>query len=285
MKIPPVAESLAVCAVITMASLFTFSEDASAQQKKMPEIPVGWLDAYPTIVHTGTHPTIRWGIDLPSEVLNVIEIQDSSTISATEEISIEVRVLGNGVTAHDHDNSWQYVPTQALISFDGSSYEPVFYGTNNDVQPDAVVWERTGVKRGEKIRFGGRYRWNNSWGPTYRSGDGTKNIRTLVDGDKPPITKPGGGVPTLENFLKPYLDENGRVDIGPMDVIVFMELTHGEHEMEHSGYDMQDLVLICTVKPKSRRNNRSGLADGTNPGQGNQMGNNDGTDNPNQSGN
>lgn len=280
----PKARSLTACAVITLTTLLALSHGASGQRKRLPEIPVGWIDAYPTVVHTGTHPTIRWGINFPSQVLDVIEIQDSTTIVAKEEISVEVRVLGNGVTAHFPDNSWQFVTSEALINFDGSTYESVFFGTDNDVKPDTVVWERTGVKKGNTIRFGGRYKWQDKWGPTRTSNSGTKNIRTLVDGDIPPIFKPNGQVPSLEDFIKPYLDSDGRVNIGPMDVIVFMELTHNDSEIEHPGYDMQDLVLICTMVPRAKTNNRSGLGDGTNPGQGNQMGNNDGTDNPNQAG-
>ena len=270
------AAFMALLAPLAMAQ----NSNTPGQQKKLPEIPVGWLDAYPTIVQAGTHPTIRWGVNLPSEVLEVIEIQQPSTIVAKSEICVECRVLGIGVTAHWPDGSWQFVPAEAQISFDGSSYQPVFFGTNHQVDPNTIVWQQKGVKKGQTIRFGGRYRWNNNWGPTYRSSDGTQNIRTLVDGEEPPLVKPGGGVPSLEDFIKPYLDSNGRVNIGPMDVIVFMELTHTDSQMDDPGYDMQDLVLICTMKPKSK-SNRSGLADGTNPGQGNQMGNNDGTDNPN----
>lgn len=274
---------IAVLALLTpLAFAQNNNENAPGQQKKIPEIPVGWLDAYPTIVQTGTHPTIRWGVNLPSEVLDVIEIKDGSTIVASDDICVDCRMLGNGVTVHFQDGSWQFVEAEAQISFDGSAYESVFFGTNRDVDPDAIIWQRTGLKKGQTIRFGGRYKWNNQWGPTYTSNNSSQNVRTLVDGDAPPDVVAAADVPSLEDFIKPYLDSNGRVNIGPMDVIVFMELTHSDSQMTDPGYDMQDLVMICTMKPKAKRNNRSGLADGTNPGQGNQMGNNDGTDNPNE---
>lgn len=61
--------------------------------------------------------------------------------------------------------------------------------------------------------------------------------------------------PTLEDFIRPYLDGNGRVEIGPMDVIVFMELTHTDSQMSDPGYDMQDLVLLVTFKADKEKNN------------------------------
>lgn len=254
---------------------------AAAEAKVLPVIPVGWVDAYPTIVQTGTHPAISWGVSMPSEVLDVITIEGPGTIVAKEEICIDCRVLGNGVTAHYSNGKWSFVPAEALISRNGSSYERVFYGTNKEVRTDEVVWQRCEVLANETIRFGGRYRSNDTWGPLYHSTGGTQNIRTLVHGQVPPTVLPATDVPSLEDFLKPYLDASGRVNIGPMDVIIFMELTHTDNQVSSEGYDLQDLVMLCNIKAKLK-SNRSGLADGTNPGQGEQMGNNDGTLNPNQ---
>jgi hypothetical protein len=254
---------------------------AAPQPKVLPVLPVGWIDAYPTIVQTGTHPTVSWGVNVPSEVLDVIKIEDD-VIIPKEEICLECRVLGNGVTVHYSNGKWDFVPAEALISRNGSSYERVFYGTNKDVKTDEIVWQRCEIAANETIRFAGRYRWDGSWGNLYHSTGGTQNVRTLVHGQVPPAVLPAKNVPSLEEFIKPYLDSEGRVNIGPMDVIVFMELTHSDSQMSNSGYDLQDMVMLCNVKPKPKNNNRSGLADGTNPGQGNQMGNNNGTLNPNQ---
>ena len=50
----------------------------------------------------------------------------------------------------------------------------------------------------------------------------------------------------MEKFLKPYLDASKKVRIGPMDVIIFMELTHTS--TADVGYDEQDLVLLVTFR-------------------------------------
>ncbi len=280
------------------------SGSAPGQIKKLPIIPVGWIDAYPTIVQTGTHPTIRWGVNVPALVEDVIDIVNDDTVVAKEELCVECRVLGNGVTVHWPNGHWEFVPAEALISFNGGSFEQVFYGTNHDVDPGEIVWRKSEVQANQTIRFGGRYHWRNNWGPLYKSSAATQNVRVLTHGQTPPDHTPmHADVPSIEDFIKPYLDEYGRINIGPMDVIVLMELTHDDSQHGHHGYDLQDMVMLCTMKPKlktteisgdgtsdgtsggttssGKSGNRSGLADGTNPGKGNQMGRNDGTENPN----
>lgn len=73
-------------------------------------------------------------------------------------------------------------------------------------------------------------------------------MRFLVNGDTPPSNVPQYNAPSLESFLRPYLDTTGKVKIGPMDVIVFMELTHSSSQKSDPGYDLQDLVLLVTFR-------------------------------------
>jgi hypothetical protein len=67
-----------------------------------------------------------------------------------------------------------------------------------------------------------------------------------VNGDIPPSKIPDYNAPSLESFIRPYLDASGRVKIGPMDVIIFMELTHTDES--NVGYDLQDLVFLVTFR-------------------------------------
>jgi len=156
--------------------------------------------------------------------------------------------LGAGVTVSNSNGSnLTFVPTEATMSYAGGSYQRLFYGTNDVVNPNSVVYSGI-VESGKNIRFGGRYFYNNSWGTNYTSTSGTNNVRTLVSGQYPPTTYPLHTAPTLENFIKPYLDASGKVMIGPMDVIVFMELTHTDAQSTQTGYDLQDMVLLVTFK-------------------------------------
>lgn len=234
-----------------------------------PLMPSGWLTAYPSVVQTGTHPTITWGINYPSVVEDYITITPPSTVTTDEELDCEIRILGAGVTVTSGGSGYTFVPTEAQVSYDGGSYTRIFYGTNLQVNPNTVVWSMT-IPKNKKLRFGGRYYYNRNWGPYFNSQSGTQNVRTLVNGSVPPSNVPDYNAPSLESFLKPYLTPAGTVKIGPMDVIVFMELTHYDSQMSDPGYDLQDMVILVTFKSKAKTNNGHGNnidgVDSSNPG-------------------
>lgn len=253
---------------VALLAGFVAVANGSDNDATVPSMPSGWISAYPTVVQTGTKPTLTWGINYPSVVEDYLDIENGNTLVATEKLDCEVRVLGAGVTVGS-GSTYSFVPTEGRINYDGDGYERIFYGTNDDVDPDEVVWSAS-MKKNDTLQFGGRYYYNRSWGPWFSSSSGTLNVRTLVDGEIPPTTTPMHTAPTLESFLKPYLDSTGAVEIGPMDVIVFMELTHYDSQMSDSGYDLQDLVLLVTFKAEAKSNNGHGNnidgIDSSNPG-------------------
>lgn len=215
-----------------------------------PSVPVGWLNTGASTVLAGGKTDLSWGITYPSVVTDHVTITNTNTVTTDEKLDVEVRVLGAGVTVSNTNGSnLSFVPTEATISIGGSSYDRIFYGTNQEVNPGEIVYSGT-LKKNTSMRFGGRYLYNRSWGTTYTSSSGTNNVRTLVNGETPPTTYPLINAPTLENFIKPYLDSTGKVKIGPMDVIVFMELTHTDAQRYNQGYDLQDMVLLVTFKTK-----------------------------------
>lgn len=245
MKTKPRTITLTVLSTLGMLMPLTHSQTST-----IPNLPSGWLRAHPTMVQTGTHPTLTWGITFPSIVNNWVTITPPATLTSKEELDCQVRVLGAGVTVTTSgSNAFSFVPTEATISYAGGTFTRIFYGTNLAVNPNTVVWSRI-IEKGKTLRFGGRYFYNNTWGTYFTSSSGTKNVRTLVNGDTPPTTTPMYLTPTLEEFIKPYLDGNGKVKIGPMDVIVFMELTHTDAQVKDAGYDLQDMVLLVTFKPR-----------------------------------
>ena len=234
------------------AALLACCAPVAHAQSTDPAIPVGSLTAFPLIVQPGTRPQLTWTISYPSIIQDYTDIVNGNTVVATEELYVDVRVLGAGVTvaSSNNSNNFTFVPTRAEVSYDGGSYQEVFYGTNNNVQPNKIVYTKL-VAKDKKLRFGGKYKYNNEWGPYFTSQSNTLNVRTLVNGEVPPTTYPLHNAPTLESFLKPYLDSSGRVKIGPMDVIVFMELTHYDSQRNDPGYDLQDMVLLCTFRTKN----------------------------------
>ncbi len=271
---------LAAVKAVVLASCGLFAASAvlkanpgngNGNNNTIPANPVGWLTAFPTVVQTGTKPTLTWSITYPSIVEDYVEIIPPATVNPKEELDVEVRVLGNGVTVNTSGGGYNFVDAEATLSFNGGSYTQIFYGDNHDVNPSKVVWKKKKIQANQKLRFGGRYRYNNSWGTNYTSQTGTQNVRTLVNGSIPPTNTPMYQAPSLEDFIRPYLDGEGRVKIGPMDVIVFMELTHTDSQQSDQGYDLQDMVLLVTFtsnKPKNNNghgNNADGV-DSSNPG-------------------
>jgi len=178
------------------------------------------------------------------------------TISPTQNLYADVRIIGQGVTVQS-GSSFTYVPTEATMSInDSSNFTRIFYGTNPQINPGSVInlssifgtsYSNNLIQKGKVLRFGGRYYYNNAWGTHYKSSSGD-NVRFLVNGDTPPSNVPQYNAPSLESFLRPYLDSTGKVKIGPMDVIIFMELTHSATQKSDPGYDLQDLVLLVTFR-------------------------------------
>jgi len=235
-----------------------------------PAMPSGWLVATPTVVQTGTNPTLTWGVNYPSIVEDYVTITEPATVKTDEEVDCEIRVLGAGVTVTTNNSgAYSFVPTEALLRYNNGSYGRIFYGTNPQVNPNTVVWSQT-VPKNTTLRFGGRYFYNKTWGTKYTSDSGTQNVRVLVNNSVPPSNVPEYNAPSLESFIKPYLSPAGRVQIGPMDMIVFMELTHPDSKSTEAGYDLQDMVLLVTFKSKAKTNNGHGNnidgIDSSNPG-------------------
>lgn len=171
---------------------------------------------------------------------------------------VKVRVIGQGVTGSNSPGTFFFAPTHATMSINASSFASVFYGINPEVNSAKIIelanmlgstYSDNIVQKGSVMNFGGYWQMGGDSGTHYKSNDGTNHIRFLVKGDTPPSCVPEYNEPTLESFLRPYLDTTGKVDIGDMDVIVFMELTHTAAQQSQPGYDLQDMVLLVTFEP------------------------------------
>jgi hypothetical protein len=244
-------------------------------------IPVGDLNASPTIVRTGTHPTLTWAINYPSKVISdggfVTSTstsgsagngnQYSSTLTPTVNVDAEIRIVGSGVRTSGNSSNSSWIPTEGRVKYDDGSYQVVFFNTNDRINPNKVVW-RGHLTAGKKLRFGGRFRQNNKWSNAYTSESGTGHVVTLVNGQTPPTRYPLHTSPALISFMSPYLDSTGKIKIGPMDVLVMVELTNSGVNTFDPDWDYQDLVMLVSFKTKSNNghgNNIDGV-DSSNPG-------------------
>ena len=211
--------------------------------------PTGWITATPGVVKAGTLPTLKWEINHPPVIDDFVDVDPPGEIVPKKKLRMDIRVLGAGVTSGS-GSRMKFVHTESYFSLNHSNWTRLFSGDNWDVRQEKVVYSGI-VEPGSSLRFGGRFWWNKKWSNFYRSNDGTGNVNVLTDGDEVPTTYPIESAPTLEDFIKPYLDAGGKVRIGPMDCIVMMELTHTQKQRNNLGYDLQDMVLLITFTPVS----------------------------------
>lgn len=239
----------AVLAAALIAIALVKAPCASAQATTNPTTPFGTISAFPTFVQPGAKPTVTWTINYPSIVTDYVTVSPPGTIVPKQRLICDVRVLGAGVTSRNQDGTISYYRTQGKIRLNGSStWLTAFDGKQTDsiVQQQGIIRTYT-VNANQPINFSARYynHNNSSWFTEFFSTTGN-NIRALVSGDTCPNNVPDYGAPSLESFLKPYLDANKKVRIGPLDVIVIMELTHTD--TTNVGYDIQDLVYLITFR-------------------------------------
>lgn len=234
--------------VLTIAlALGAFASSQAPAQLATPSAPFGKLSAFPTVVQTGARPNLTWNISYPKTVADYVTITPQGSITPKQDLICDVRVVGAGVTTVNSRGQIVYVETIGQMRYNGAStWQKIFDGTNNDliVQQQGVVKSFTATMN-KPIDFGGYYIYNGVKSITYTSLSGN-HVRSQVNGDTPPSNVPDYNAPSLASFIKPYLDASGKVKLGPMDVIVFMELTHTN--TASVGYDLQDLVLLVTFR-------------------------------------
>ena len=229
--------------VLALGTLDSPNSNASTE----PSTPIGSMTASPTVVQTGTKPTLTWNINYPSVVKNYVTITPGGgTVTPLQNLICDIRVLGLGVTTQNSNGSINYIETKSLIKYNGSaSFVTLYDGKETDtiVQQQGIAKTYT-VTTNKPMDFGGQYYYNNAWSTARYSTSGY--VWALVNGDTCPSRIPDYNAPSLESFLKNYLDSSNKVRIGPMDVIIFMELTHTN--TADVGYDQQDCVLLVSFR-------------------------------------
>ena len=268
-------------AVIAMCTLVSNRLNA---QSTIPAIPVGVMSAFPTIVQTGTKPTLTWNILYPSMIYspnngngngngnsggNLVTVSPPGTLTLNQNnIYVSVQPIGTGVTACDPTQGTAPLYTEVKMSLNGGAYQQLFYGTQADVNSSYSLYIKK-LKTNDVLNFGGRYVKNGSWTPFYTTKSSNFQVVALVNGDPIPTTFPLYQSSTLASYLKPYLDGSGKVKIGPLSVLILMELGQTDHSL--TCFDYQDqaiLVTFSTNHPNNGHGNNLDGIDSSNPGKG-----------------
>jgi hypothetical protein len=239
----------------------------------IPTTPAGSLTATPTNVQVGTYPKLSWSILYPSKVSDVAVVNPPGTIKLTQSMYVSVQPIGTGVSGMEISacapgQVSTSLPTEARMSVSGGAYTQLFYGTQADVDSSYSLYVKK-LPVGSTLDFGGRYVSEGSWSPFYTTKSDNFQVVALVNGEYPPTQTPLYSSPSLTSYLKPYLDSAGKVKIGPLSVLVMMELQQTNHSA--SCFDYQDQVLLVSFSSKHPNNGHGNNLDGvdsSNPGQG-----------------
>lgn len=248
-------------------SLSFIASERSLGQATDPVSPGGVLSAYPTVVQTGTKPTLSWNILYPSILENLVKIIPPGTLQANEALFCTVQIIGAGESIPG-----TAVATDLRLSVNGGSYKQLFYGKQANVNPTSRLYIKK-LSAGQKIDLGGRYvKPDGSWSEFFTTRSSNLQAVSLANGSTPPTTFPLHLQATLTNSLKPYLDAAGKVKIGPLSVLILMELN--KTDRTNPGFDLQDQIALVTFSRKHPGNGNNGNGnnldgvDSSNPGNG-----------------
>lgn len=253
----------AVVGIVMLASPVALSQLAT-----IPSNPIGAISATPTIVQAGARPALSWAIRYPSKVSDILLVNPPGTLVPNQDVYVTVQIVGTGLTSCDPSAESLEFHTEARISLNGGAYVQLFYGTQFDVDSAKPLFIKR-VLANQTIDFGGRYVLNGAWSPFYTTRSANFQVVALTDGDIPPTLHGLDKSSTSRSYLKPYLDASGKVRIGPMSVLVMMELNQTNHNM--TCFDLQDQVLLVSFSTKHPNNGHGNNLDGvdcSNPGAG-----------------
>lgn len=197
-------------------------------------------------------PKLNWAITYPQLVEEVVEITEEGTIIPKSDVTMQVRILAADVQERSYSyDRWgnrtvnlRYIDVVGYARVNYGYWHYIFGGTQPEVDSNTVVFQQT-LNEGEEVYFASRAVYSGLG--YYFSGVGDPNVLVLQNGDYPPFYATWDTQATLGTHIADYIDSEGRVDIGPRDVIVAFELTHDVSPNASTGdWDVQDFVVLLT---------------------------------------
>ncbi|RYD32336.1 MAG: hypothetical protein EOP87_13045 [Verrucomicrobiaceae bacterium] len=275
------AASLATCALVSGT---THAQTTPTD----PLAPAGAMTAFPTIVQTGTKPTLSWSIMHPARIgsgqtgsggngngnsdgsENLAIVNPPGTIIPTTDAFVTVQIIGTGPTNCQGGNATTAPATDLRLSINGAAYDQLFYGTQLNIDPSKKLFIKK-VLAGQTIDLGGRFVTSAAtWSPFYTTRSRNLQVVALVNGDIYPAKSKFQGQAAMASYLKPYIDSSFKVNIGPLSVLLVMELA--QTNLSSPCFDYQDQVVLVTLSRKHPNNGHGNNLDGvdsSNPGNGN----------------
>ena len=206
-----------------------------------PYQPVGDIDVDNEMVRRGVSPLVSWKITYPETVTDFVDIDpESGQLVTSKTARMKIRVAGvafqSGAT---------HLPV-TLWSDATGTWQNLFFGKYDEVEPNVAVFDQI-VPEGMVLNFAAR---GQSKSGRWYSAATTLNTNPtcvgLKDGDEFPENSPAYGQGTVKSFLTPFIGQDGRVDLGPLDLIYLFECYATSPLSTY--YDLQDLVMVVTFE-------------------------------------
>ena len=245
------------------------------------ENPSGEISANAKLVRAGLYPKLDWSITYPTAPLDglnldgenggesggglegVAEIDPNGTIVPQKDLKMQVRVLAADFELTRQVYKWfrnwrgQYyqglvsekyqVPVKAWGCVRGGYWEEITDKTQDFIDPSAIVWEKD-LAEDDEVIFSSQV--DSSGLPRYRSGVSSPNVIVLKNGDVPPAYVGWQGQSSLGTHISAYLNPDGTIKLGPLDMIVAFELYYDMAGSQSSSGDMQDMLLHVTFQTR-----------------------------------
>ncbi|RYD64704.1 MAG: hypothetical protein EOP83_09120 [Verrucomicrobiaceae bacterium] len=176
---------LAALAAASYASCAFLSGALQAQTTTTdPLAPAGAMTAFPTMVQTGTKPTLTWSIMHPARIgsgqpsgggnngnggdgsQEMAVVNPPGTIIPTVDSYVTVQIIGTGVSNCQGGNSSTSPATDLRMSLGGGTYQQLFYGTQANVDSSKLLFIKK-VSAGQTIDLGGRFVIGSGWSPFF----------------------------------------------------------------------------------------------------------------------
>lgn len=213
--------------ILKVAVLTTLPLVAAAK-----DIPTGTISVDKSLVREGVKPEVTWKVNFPSTTVDeVVDVTEEGDIKTKKRLRVDFFMIGTAVSNH----------RDATITYGhaGSGWNLIYSGFGKNLDPTISRYSRV-VEAGQTIRVASIVDRKSNIGWIYND---QPNALVMKDGDEP-NSKPGwGGDASMEDYVRPYM-KDGKINIGSLDLMVALELTHTQSRINESGYDSNDSIVL-----------------------------------------
>ena len=220
--------------------------------------PTGSLEIDRSVVRSGSTPTVKWNITFPPSLPDTVCINGEpggttlvntgGTIETKSRVRVEVYMVGTAVSLgrRDADGRPYRLDTFTEVNL-GDSWLPLYRGNGRDINSTVPVISQI-VPAGTEIAIRSQILGGRTPFGVFRRGtrytSESPNMLIMTDGAVPTSRQGGSGDTSLEDYVRPYLAEDGSFDLGEADMMVAAELTHTQSQIAQAGYDSNDSVVL-----------------------------------------